>query len=172
MNQQQAKTPVKPGYKQLWPWLVFSIPLLTIVAGVITYFIAADQPHNLVKDDYFKEGLAVNRSLDKIKNASELGLKATLTQDIENQLLKLALDSLQPVEAQVVVTLSHPTQSKLDRVIKMESVSKNEFLGQLPELPAAYWYVSITDDQGEWEIKSRWHVSDSVSLNIDATQSK
>ena len=34
----------KPGYKQAWPWFVISIPLLTVVAGIITFIISMYHP--------------------------------------------------------------------------------------------------------------------------------
>ena len=77
----------KPGYKQAWPWFVISIPLLTVVAGIITFMIAAEKPHSMVQDDYFKKGLAINQSLAKQENAKNLGLNATVDMESDAGLL-------------------------------------------------------------------------------------
>jgi len=189
MPQDHTHQQTTPWYKNRWAWLVFSIPLLTIVAGVITYRIAADNPHSLVQDDYFKKGLAINLSLEKQNRAHEYGIRARVSQDKDGQLLLLKLDSLissQTLPAKEVekinttnfnfepenllLTFSHPTQEKLDFQITLERLSLGEYAAQLPDLVQTFWYVRLSDQQENWLLKSRWHYPSEQQLVMPATQ--
>ena len=50
MNRRPEITDTKPWYRQFWPWLLISIPLLTVIAGIITLMIALKHPDQLVVD--------------------------------------------------------------------------------------------------------------------------
>lgn len=160
-----------PWYKQKWPWFVISFPLLTVLAGIITYKIAADNPHSLVQDDYFKEGLAINQSLAKQEQAITQGIRAILTMDRESQLILVNLSSIQaastqPLAEELKLTFSHPTQQKKDRIVILSRLSNNEFAAQLPELPKAYWHVRLMDKSERWLIKSRWLIPQNQQIEI------
>jgi len=48
MSHHPEITDTKPWYKQFWPWFLISIPLLTVIAGIITLIIALKNPDYLV----------------------------------------------------------------------------------------------------------------------------
>ncbi|WP_196137946.1 FixH family protein [Aliikangiella sp. G2MR2-5] len=161
----------RPWYKEFWPWLVFSIPFLTVVAGVATYFIAADQPHSMVKDNYFKEGLAINRAIKKVNAAKELNLVAEIKLDRSNGLISAKLN--QDIQSnQITILLSHPTRSERDHQIPLDGISQSEYIGQLPELSKAYWYIQISPNSEQWILKSRFHYPESENLTINASDMK
>ena len=51
----------QPWYRQFWPWFLIALPATVVVAGLTTWWIAAHKADSLVVDDYYKEGLAINR---------------------------------------------------------------------------------------------------------------
>ncbi|WP_444994093.1 FixH family protein [Aliikangiella sp. IMCC44359] len=162
---------IKPWYQQKWPWLIISLPLLTVIAGIITYQIAANKPHSMVKDDYFKEGLAINQSITKLENARAIDLKATINidKDAELMFIKLSTNNSVPVKAtSIKVFFSHPTQAKLDQTILFEKLSSDEFVAAPPQLPQAYWHIRIMDEQENWLLKKRWHYPENNHLEIHA----
>ena len=61
MNNHVENSDIKPWYRQFWPWFLISIPLLTVIAGIITLAIALKYPDHLVVDqeqyDEIKAGL-------------------------------------------------------------------------------------------------------------------
>lgn len=175
MTQQSKQTEefeIKPWYKQVWPWAIISVPILTVFAGVATYFIAANQPHSMVKDNYFKEGLAINQSIEKQNRAKAMNLVAVLELDKSADLLTVKLSSSDKLPNKIEVLFSHPTQSKSDKLVKLEAISESEFVGQLPQLKPAYWYVILNDTDSTWLLKSRWHVQDSNTHTIKAGEQK
>jgi len=162
MNDQNEK----PWFKQAWPWFVFSIPLLTIVAGVLTYQIAADKPHSMVQDDYFKKGLAINQSLAKQKNAEVLKLEAVIKVDDASELLIIRFANEKIAANQLLLSFSHPTQEKYDQFLQADKLTDNEFITQIPSLPQAHWHIRLTDKEENWLLKSRWHYPHENQLAI------
>ena len=75
--------PPKPWYRQLWPWLLMSMPAAAVVGGAITFWLAATSNNALVVDDYYREGKAINLELDRDRTAAQLGLSAELTREAD-----------------------------------------------------------------------------------------
>ena len=53
---------VKPWYKQVWPWVLIAIPLATMLKAVHSIYLMNQQSPDLVVDDYYAEGKAINVS--------------------------------------------------------------------------------------------------------------
>lgn len=158
----------KPGYKQAWPWFVISIPLLTVVAGIITFMIAANKPHSMVQDDYFKKGLAINQSLAKQEKAKELGLNGVLQMESDAGLLTVKFEGETVAAKQIKLIFSHPTKENFDKIVTLDKLANNEYIGQLPQLAKAYWYVRILDTEESWLIKTRWSIPGDKQISLDA----
>ena len=56
--------PILPWYRQFWPWAIISIPATTVVACAIMITLAILSDDGLVSDDYYREGLAINKRLN------------------------------------------------------------------------------------------------------------
>ncbi len=153
-----------PWFKQIWPWFIISFPLLTVIAGIITYYIAADNPVSLVQDNYFKEGLAINQVIHQQKKAKELNISATLNAEKTSQLLFVTLASTNINITSLQVIFSHPTQEKLDKQIIFDALGFNEFAAQLPDLPQAKWHVQLIDKNNGWLLKGRWNYPQKTKL--------
>ncbi len=74
-----ATMPPKPWYRQLWPWLLMSMPAAAIVGGAVTFWLAATSNNALVVDDYYREGKAINLALARDRSAAQMGLAGELT---------------------------------------------------------------------------------------------
>lgn len=68
----------RPWYKQPWLWLVIAIPASSVAFGVLMVVVAGQNPDDLVADDYYKEGLAINEQLARDKNAGRRDIEARL----------------------------------------------------------------------------------------------
>src|SRR4051812_6696391 len=68
-----------PWYREPWPWLLMAGPAAVLVAGGFTIWIAFSTSDGLVVQDYYKQGLAVNKVLAREENAKRLGMTAGIT---------------------------------------------------------------------------------------------
>ena len=69
---------IDPWYRHRWPWLLMAGPFIVVIAGLFTAYLAATSNDGLVDDDYYKQGLSVNKLTARDQEASRLGLQAEL----------------------------------------------------------------------------------------------
>ena len=50
----------KPWYKQVWPWILIAIPVLTALRAIYAVVLMNQQQPDLVIDDYYKAGKSIN----------------------------------------------------------------------------------------------------------------
>ena len=53
---------LSPWYREPWPWLLMAGPAVVVVAGLFTAWLAVVHEDGLVADDYYKQGLGINKS--------------------------------------------------------------------------------------------------------------
>ena len=54
-----SKPTVRPGYRQLWPWLLAVPPAAAVIGGGLTLYLAVTRPDVLVRKDCFKDGVTM-----------------------------------------------------------------------------------------------------------------
>ncbi len=127
----------EPWYRQFWPWFLITLPACAVVASVWTLVIAVQGSDDLVVDEYYKDGLAINRQLAKKQEASELGIAAHL--NIRGDQLEVTVDG--PVdEEQLSLYLSHPIEADRDFKVILIRATADTYRARLPQQPAARWY--------------------------------
>ena len=67
-----------PWHKEHYVWLIIFFPLLAVVGGIITFILAINSNDGLVVDDYYKQGLEINRTLERDQNAANYELDADI----------------------------------------------------------------------------------------------
>jgi len=66
-------------------------PAIVIVAGFVTLFLAIESNDGLVADDYYKQGLAINRTMQRDDRARAMNYRAELTLSRESRSLRVML---------------------------------------------------------------------------------
>lgn len=152
----RVRTDSKPWYKQFWPWFIIAIPASSVAAGMVMLHLAIDGADTLVRDDWYKDGMAINQRLDKQNRAREAGLKAFFSFDQEENIVKLRIDNL---DAQQVPSLSldlvHPTLAQRDIKVQLYRAPDNTYFAKLPRTPAGLYYAQIRSVEDAWEIDAR-----------------
>jgi uncharacterized protein len=115
-----STTSVTPWYRQPWPWFLISLPATAVVAGLITFYIAARGWDGPVSQDYYKQGLAINEEITRSARASELGVSAHVTLSGlavgERVRIELTAGKPLPAEAALRLRLIHPGRRDADRL--------------------------------------------------------
>jgi len=73
-----AAQQIPPWYREPWPWLLMAGPVAVIFAGIATVWLAVVSSDGLVVDDYYKQGLAINQTLERGALAARLGYRGEL----------------------------------------------------------------------------------------------
>jgi hypothetical protein len=144
-------TPNKPWYQQFWPWFLIGIPLASMVLSINLLRLALNSEDSLVKDDYYKQGKAINFSLEKIKRAKALGLKTQLT--VEPQGLQLVITQGQ-VESGAALALNfyHVTQKHKDQLLTLTRDASGVYRAPLEKALIGKWQVSLEPYDKQWKI--------------------
>ena len=150
-----TRTDTRPWYQQIWCWIVFGIPGLTVIAGTATVIIAFSDTDGLVSDDYYKDGLAINQSLGRSALAKHLNLQADV--QIQDGQVTLALSAEPAIifPKQLQLTLVHATRSNFDQAVTLVwDQERQQYVGTtLKDFAKGAWYALLETEQ--WRIKKR-----------------
>src|SRR3970282_1329155 len=68
----------RPWTKEPWPWIVMAPPAAAVLAGIATIWIAVVTSDGLVAEDYYKQGLGINKVIAREELARKLGINASM----------------------------------------------------------------------------------------------
>lgn len=146
-----------PWHKQFWPWFLVAVPLVAVVGGLVTLYIAVTNTDGLVVDDYYKQGLAINRTLARDIKAQELGLVAVVRIDLDTNKIHVQftgdLESLNYEGLRL--QLLHPTRANLDVTLDLKQLGQGSYMSELPSLVAGKWHLQLEPDSREWRLTGR-----------------
>jgi len=118
MATQTPEIPSRPARREPLVWLVVGIPALTVVAGFVTWWIAAQRADSDVADDHYKRGLAINRTLEREQAAQGAGLGARVEVGQDKAIaVRLQANAETSLPEAVQLVLTHPVQAAQDRRI-------------------------------------------------------
>lgn len=136
-------TPVIPWYRQFWPWFLIALPGSIVIASFYMLYLATSHADDLVVDDYYKEGLAINRQLEMQQQASALSLRASLT--IGSGQVTLHLQG-QPAGDTLDLLLSHPMEADRDQPLQLNRVAPGIYVGSLSRPAAERWHWRLSGE--------------------------
>lgn len=137
-----------PWYRERWPWLLMAGPAAVLVAGGFTSWIAFSSADGLVVDDYYKQGLAVNRVLAKEEEARRLGISAEVRLAAGEIAVRLAGER----PPALFVQLAHATRAGLDVRLRLAPGPDGAYRAELAPLAPGHWQIVIEDARGSWRI--------------------
>jgi hypothetical protein len=161
-----------PWYKERWPWFLMAGPGIVIVAGFITLWLAITSNDGLVTDDYYKQGLAVNQSLQRDHQAGNLGLRGDVMRSGLNMRLLLSAEGDAGLPSEIVLKLAHPTRAGQDQLVKMTSEGQGFYSGKLAAEVTGRWLVSIEDPAAHWRLQGDWQADSLEPLRLTARAGK
>jgi len=152
-----------PWYKHRWPWILMAGPAVVVVAAFITLYLAIKSNDGLVAEDYYKQGLAINRVLDRESRAGVLGISATLA--FTDEKVVVDLKSSYDLPAGIRVTLAHPTRAGMDRSVLLHGMG-GRYQGALSGLIPGTWNVVVSDEANVWRIASEIRLPQDKEVTI------
>lgn len=137
-----------PWYRQPWPWLIISGPAAVLVAGAATIWIAFASADGLVTEDYYKQGLAINKVLAREDAARRLGISAETKMEDDSFQVILRGDAPEAL----FVHLAHATRAGLDQRLRLVREGTGRYAAELPPLAPGRWRIVIEDPRATWRI--------------------
>ncbi len=154
----------KPWHKYPLVWMMLSIPFSAVIMGVVMLWLAIDTDDGLVADDYYRQGMEINRVISRDKKAAELGLSADIDFDTSTRIVRLTFNKglLESFPKTLPLALQHATRENSDISVLLEHGIGNQYIGQVSKpVSEGIWYFQIADkkDKGSgWRLDTRYHV--------------
>jgi len=145
-------TNIKPWYKQIWPWVLIVLPLCAVVASVTTLFIAIDNKPDMVVEDYYKKGKAINVDLSRLHNAYRLALKFKL--DVKDDKITIVQTFGEPQTAALRIKFIHRTQKIKDFEQLLTANANGEYILNLEQPVTGKWTIQLESFDAKWRIQT------------------
>ncbi len=144
-----------PWWKEPMVWLIISLPLTAVIAGFITFWLAAREPDPLVKDDYYKQGLAMHQSEERTAHAAAAGLSAAFEAHRERITVRLS-GNLERYPERIILTVVHPTRVDQDQSLTLAASGNGLYEAELPLLSAGQRQVILEPEDRYWRLNGHW----------------
>ena len=145
-----------PWYREPWPWILMSGPAIVVVAGIVTTLIAIRSNDGLVADDYYKQGLGINRVIERDVNAQALGVTASVRFNDERSRVQVVLAMRDALPSSVTMALVHPTKAGADQRVTLAASAPGVYEAAIAAPPAGLWHVKLEDGGGKWRVTGEW----------------
>lgn len=164
----RLQSDTRPWYKEPWPWLLMAGPIVVVVAGFITAWLAIRSNDGLVADDYYKQGLAINQQLQRDQKASELGIQAQVLRSGMQMRVMLAGGGPAKLPEKLTLRLTHPTRAGMDQIVDLTAEGPGLFGGKLSTDISGRWHVVLEDPSGQWRLQEDWQADAMEPLQLGA----
>ena len=144
-----------PWYRHRWPWILISIPAVSVVLGIMMLYLGLQTNNSLVVDDYYKQGKAINQRIERDQTAVRLGVDARLRRAPDG--LQLTMSAEQPIEwgEDILLRWVHTTRAELDGQTRFVGLGEGHFVAAGKQLPADGRYrLHIEPVSGDWRLVS------------------
>jgi hypothetical protein len=159
----ESMTP-NPWYREPWPWFIMAGPAIVVVAGISTAVIAVRSFDGMVADDYYKQGLAINRVIAREAAARRMGVAASVAFGAGKTRVRVVMgDGARP--ASLTLALVHPTLPREDQSVVLAMTAPGVYEARLRAPSGRRYALRLEDGEGRWRLAGQWSTAnDSVQL--------
>jgi len=161
---------IAPWYRQFWAWFVFGPLIVTVIVCLVFVGIAVVNRDDLVNDDYYNVGRAINKDFDEEHRAKELGIAAHIELHPAQKILTLNLQGKTAATQRVVVDFLHPFREALDAHVEMQEQSSALWQAPIPEKLQRRWYLHVSglgaDGKIIWRLNGELDLRSSLSADL------
>ena len=141
-------------YRHGWAWFLFVLPGIVVIASFVTLWIAIENPQSIVRDDYYRHGLELNRSIERATAARGRGLHAEF-ELLPDGGIELSIQPAGDLPQSLELVFLHPTDGSLDRSCGLTALTSGHYVGRLPSLPDGKRYLQLTEpgERASWALR-------------------
>jgi hypothetical protein len=146
----------KEWYRHPWPWVLILIPFSAVVFGIFMVVISSMHPDDLVVDNYYKDGMAINQSLEMDHRASDLGITARQVPASDD---RIAFEVRNATDTVIVLYFYHVTDRAQDTSLVLYPGDDGIYESSDP-VPISLgekgiWYLEMRGSEEGWRLRSR-----------------
>ncbi len=157
-----------PWHKQFWPWFLIALPGSIVIASFYMLYLAYTGADDLITDDYYRDGLAINQRIEQDRTASALSMAADLRFDLQSGEVFVALSGKAKAPA-LQLMLLHPFEQDRDKVIPLRQISDGNYRGDLEFRPDGRYYLRLLPLTGaEWRLNGDMDFEKTQELRLES----
>jgi len=164
----------QPWYKQFWPWFLIALPGSVVIAAFMTLAIAIKHSDDIVEDDYYKDGLAINQKIERDQVARARNIQGTLHWQSSNGSIHIELPE-NVTDETLILHWMHPLKRQLDRVITLTRDASvdgdragSDYIGQIDEDVKGRFYLELENTTTDAAVA--WRLRGEIPLDAAASQ--
>ncbi|MBI3284178.1 MAG: FixH family protein [Burkholderiales bacterium] len=168
-----------PWYKEPWLLLVAGGPAIVVCASIYTGIVAMRGSDKVVAEDYYKQGLMVNKDIQRDARAKELQLAASVALDLTAGRMKIHLTGTEALPDTVQLSLANAVAgaSSVNEVIhrlQMRQVTPGNYEGDLKLLSnlasssVKLFHVKI--ETSNWRLTGDWFEPEQRAVQLNAAK--
>ena len=154
----------KPWYKQLWPWVLIAIPVITALKAVHTIVVMQQHSPDLVVDDYYKAGRAINMQLAKYREAALRNLDAYVLVAGNRAVVRFAENTV--LNGAVHLDFYHPTLAQRDFALDAQRSGELLYVADLPVTPTGKWQLVVSDASKDWKLRATLELPATAEIKL------
>ncbi len=135
---------IAPWYRQPWAWFVITPLIVVVIACGFTVSVAFNNRDDVVLDNYYNEGRAINNRFLEDQQAQAIGATGELIFDRKAGQVLLDLHAKAALPDTITLQMSHPVKAAYDRQITLKQIAPGRYQGDADELLQYHWYVRLT----------------------------
>jgi uncharacterized protein len=164
----------KPGdtawYREPWPWLLSIAPVSAIVAGTITIGIAFGSFDGVVADDYYRQGLAINRMIEREASARARGIDAQVLFNPSGERVRVTVSGDMEATQSLQLTLVRSARAGNDQRLRLEPIGPGLFEARLERPISGRWQLQLEDSERSWRVSGQTMLPAEGSIRLAATE--
>ncbi|PKG38716.1 FixH family protein [Psychromonas sp. Urea-02u-13] len=140
----------KSWFKQFWPWFLIGLPMVAVVGSVNLLITAMDNKPDMVVDDYYTKGKAINHDFALINKAKELNISAKIQQT--DNVLFISLKGLKD-KSSISFSLYHSTLAKRDISVMLTADASGNYNFETDKDLNGKWKLRIEPFDKSWRLQ-------------------
>jgi len=137
-------------FKQFWPWFLIALPMVAVVGSISLVFTAMEQKPDMVVDDYYTKGKAINNDFALINRAKELQIHASIEHN--DNALWIRLAGLE-TNASISLSLYHATLATRDITTMLTANAKGDYHFETDQDLTGKWTLRIEPFDKAWRLQ-------------------
>ncbi|MCH8257728.1 MAG: FixH family protein [Proteobacteria bacterium] len=150
-------TDIKAWYKYPWPWVLILLPLTAVLFGIMMFVLANTYRDDLVADDYYKDGMAINRRLVMDDRARQLNIHANWTESAAGEFVFTVYNAK---DSAVLLSMHHVSDRQKDEFVVLLPGDGFDYSASDTNIEklftqAGVWYLEIAGADDNWRLRKR-----------------
>ena len=152
-------------FREPWPWLLMAGPFVVVVASLASAWIAAATDDGLVAEDYYKQGLLINRRLPATDAPRAPDPAATITFRVDGEVRVHLVAESTPTRLQL--SLERPGERE-SKTVALGLGANGDWVASLGKQTPGRWIVKLESDRWQLPVTTIAGIPSEIRLGATA----